>query len=132
MDLGAAAREGVEVTDDANEYWFRLEDQRYAASLDEFDEPIGRGRLVVHVRKFKVVRHTPKGVWLIGGSYGGDPRFVLRGARRRFACQTLDEAKESFEARKSKQARIYRARADTSDEAVQLVRQGFIEEGFDW
>lgn len=115
------------------EYWYRLEEQRYAAPLDEFDRPMGRGELVVHLRKLKVVRHTPKGVWLAGLSWSEDrPRFVLKDARRQFACPTIEGAKFSFRKRKERQASIFRARADQADEAISLMACGRIREGMDW
>jgi hypothetical protein len=115
------------------EYWYRLEEQRYAAPLDEFERPMGRGRLVVHVRKLKVVRHTPKGVWLAGLSWSeARPRFVRKDARRQFACPTLEGAKFSFRKRKERQASIFRARAETADEAVGLMACDRLEFGPDW
>ena len=115
------------------EYWYRLEEQRYAAPLDEYDQPMGRGELVVHVRKLKVLRHTPKGAWLVGLQYGeGNPRFVLRDCKRRFACPTIEEATESFRQRKLRQAQILRARADTAMEAKTLAEEGRVRMGIDW
>ncbi len=107
------------------EVWYRYEDARYAAPVDEFDRPIGSGELKVHLRQYEVIRHTPKGVWLRGARSGPwdfrDGRFVLKDARKRFACPTIDEAKQSFIARKQRQARIHRARVNQAEEAIRLV-----------
>ena len=112
-------------------YWFRFEEQRYAAPLDEFDQPLGRGRMVLHLRKLKVLRETPKGVQLIGLSYGTDnPRLVLHDSRKKFACATQEEAWASFVARKNKQIAIYKARIDDAHEALTLGP--YAEIGRDW
>lgn len=103
------------------ETWFRYEDVQYAAPVDEFDRPCGEGQLTVELRKYEVLRHTPKGVWL--RLYCGDKRFVLRDARKKFACPTLALAKESFLARKKCQVRIYTARANRAKRAIALAER---------
>jgi hypothetical protein len=99
------------------EYYYRIED--YLESSGSWDmqgewEP-GPSRLRLRVEAFEVLKHTPKGVQL---RVYGERRFVLRDAYRRFACATLDEAKESFIARKEKQASIYEARARDARKAI--------------
>lgn len=96
--------------------WYRFEDHRVAPPVDEYDNPIGSSTLEVNLRTFTLLRRTPKGVWLTS-SYGG-PRFVLNGATKCYACPTVEAALESFTARKNKQARILRRRADDADDAV--------------
>jgi hypothetical protein len=83
--------------------WYRVQDGRYAPASDEWGHPVGRGCAFVHVLEFPVLRETEKGVWL--DAHGGR-RFVLRDARKRFACPTPAEAWESWRARKRKQLRI--------------------------
>ena len=115
------------------DYWYRLEEQRYAAPLDEYDQPMGQGRLVVHVRKLKVLRYTPKGAWLIGLNYGLlNPRFVLRDGRKRFACPTLEDATASFLKRKERHARILHAQLRTVEEAAAIAKSGKFQMGIDW
>ena len=104
--------------------WYRYEDIRYAAPLDEYDQAVGRGRLVIELRKFEVNKITPKGVWLaykFGALTCGDRRFVLLDAHKRFACPTIKEAKESFLARKRKQSRIYKSRMLDAEEAIHMI-----------
>jgi hypothetical protein len=96
------------------ETWYRYEDIVYASIYDD-----GPGRLVVELREYEVLRHTPKGVWLTMGF--GDKRFVLRGAHKRFACPTKLEARESFIARKRRQIRIHEAQAARARSAISLV-----------
>ena len=91
------------------EYWYRYEDWRTAAPLDEWERPIGGGGIKISLRKYEVLHYTPKGVKLDMGT--GFERFVLRDARKRFACPTIEEAKESFMSQKNRQLRILEAQA---------------------
>lgn len=100
--------------------WYRFEDVRYAAPLNEYDEPAGPGRLVVELRKYHLTARTPKGVWL-GIWAGRKDRFVLDSAHKRFACPTIEEARVSFVARKNRQRQIHQARADRAADAIVLV-----------
>lgn len=45
------------------EHWYRFEDVQYAPSVDEFDYPRGDGQLTVELRRYEVLKQTPKGVW---------------------------------------------------------------------
>jgi hypothetical protein len=100
------------------EVWYRYEDVQYASSLDEFDNPQGDGRVAVDLRRFRVLRHTPKGTWI--DAYG-EPRFVLRNATKHYACPTEEEAKASFVARKNAQIRIYNARIHRAQQALLVI-----------
>ncbi len=105
------------------ENWYRYDVIRYAAPLDEWDRPQGIGRVTVQLSTFKVLKVTPKGVWLIEtiGIWDCEPkRFVLRDARKRFACPTKKEAAESFSARKKRQLRILRAQAKDVERALKV------------
>lgn len=99
------------------EIWYRYEDVQYS-TVDEFDQSCG-GQLVVELRTYRVLSHTPKGVWI--KLYCGDKRFVLKDARKKFACPTLELAKESFIARKKRQAQIHTARANQAKRAIWLA-----------
>jgi hypothetical protein len=112
--------------------WYRYEDVAYSIA-NEFGEH-GYSRIEVHLRKFKLVKRTPKGVWLIpwyefvdetaGWSYlKSVARFVLLGAQRRFACPTQEEAETSFRARKKKQISIYQARIQRAEEALDTLER---------
>lgn len=112
------------------ECWYRYEDHHTAPPLDEFDNPVGRGGVVIEQLRYEVIKYTPKGVWIRQvASYGwfaDNKRFVLRSARKRFACPTVEEARVSFLARKKKQLSILSARAqdvrDAVDKAVRTFR----------
>lgn len=99
----------------SGQFFYRYDDIVFAAPVDEFDNPTGPGRLAVRLRKYEVIRATPKGVWLDIG------RFVRLDARKRFACPTVAEAAESFRARKERQRAIYEARANRAERALELL-----------
>ena len=104
------------------EVWYRFEDFRWAAPLDEWDEPVGRGRADVSLRELPVIRHTPKGVVL--DDYGRERR-VCHGWRKKFAGETPEEAKEQFLARKAAQMRILRNKLHHVEEALQVFAEKF-------
>lgn len=51
---------------------------------------------------YRVIRHTPCGVWLSMG-YRQKDKFVLTHARKQWACETEKDAKESYKRRKMRQ-----------------------------
>lgn len=65
---------------------------------------------------FPVRKRTPKGAWIYD-------RFVLLTARKKYACETLEEAVESFLARKTRQASIYQHRLNDAKRAKHIARQ---------
>ncbi|ESY35809.1 hypothetical protein NKK48_01790 [Mesorhizobium sp. C386A] len=85
-----AASEGVKFYDEASleaTGWYRYEDSSaYHSSI--------------HLRRYRVLRETPKGVWL--DDYGLE-RFVLKDAVKRWAYPTIELAQASFLIRKRKQ-----------------------------
>lgn len=100
--------------------WFRFEDRMVSDGVDEFDNPLGPGHLEVALREYEVAKETPKGVWLRSFM---TRRFVLRGARKQFACATIEQALASYLARKRKQASIYEKRATRAVQAGMLAEQ---------
>lgn len=101
---------------------YRYEETHYAPPADEFgDASRGPGSCEVHLREYRIIRRTPKGYWvaLDLGDFGiSSERFVLASSRKRFACPTEAEARESFRARKRAQIRIYRARIERTEQAL--------------
>lgn len=65
------------------------------------------GRL--YVRQFEVIRRTPCGAWI---NDGVKDRFILDGARKRYATEDVESAKTSFVARKTRQLAILTAQAE--------------------
>ena len=104
---------------EAVEVWYRYEDVRYAAAVDEYGYTRGPGRTEVRLLELQVSKVTPKGVWLALGGWG-TPRFVLREARKQYASPTIDAALTAFIARKRRQCRILRAQLANAEEALQI------------
>lgn len=106
------------------EFWFRYEEQWYAGAYDyERDVTVGSSKPQIQLRKYQVLRHTPKGVWLKTDPFfyfdihrdqvykfedvaREDRRFVLRDANKRWAAPSIAEAKKSFIERKNRQLQI--------------------------
>ena len=105
----------IEVED--GECWYRFEDFRWAAPLDEFDEPVGKGRADVILREFPVIKHTPKGVRI--RTFDG-PRLVCHHWRKKFASETVKQAGLDFLARKEAQKRILQNKIDHVNEAISV------------
>lgn len=106
------------------EIYYRYEDVQYAAPLDEWDRPRGPGELKVELRTYEVDKRTACGVWLVqtfGSFRSSIRRFQLDRSHKRFACPTLDLARESFVARKRRQAAIHQAAVDRAERAIKLV-----------
>jgi hypothetical protein len=102
------------------EYWFRYESKRFAPPVDEFGNSIGLGRIEVRILRFPVVKVTRKGAWLDVGL--DKNRFVLKDGNKRFACQTRQEALQSFVARKLRQISILRVQLSGAEDALRIVR----------
>jgi hypothetical protein len=90
-----------------NEVWYRYEDRRYSIPDEYGDHAYTKTEITL--LKYPVVKRTPKGAWL---TVGFSSRWVSLHTVKRFACPTLEEAAESFVARKTRQVQIHQARAD--------------------
>lgn len=99
------------------EIWYRYEDVAYSSYPNEMGDCHGPATIAVELREHRVVRRTPKGVWLDLGL----PRFVLVGARKQFAWPTREEALTSFVARKRRQIRIHEAQASRARRALEIA-----------
>lgn len=106
--------------------WYSIHDVTYAPPVDEFDNPIGTGRTDYLVRQFRVVKVTPKGVWVTATPFPGDDRrFILMSATKRLAHPTLEAAVTSFKARKDRQMSILAAGIRRAGFARTLVERDF-------
>lgn len=99
-----------------SEVWHRIDYVRYAPPLDEFERPCGIGRLELWHQTYRVIRGTPKGVWL--EILPGHKRFVLIGSKRQYASPTLAAAKHKFRKRKERQMAILKAKIREIEEAL--------------
>lgn len=100
-----------------DEYLYRYVETFYSAGVDEFDNSLGPGRLSVELRKYGVIKRTPKGAWI---DYY-QKKFVLLTARKKFACNTEEEAKTAFIARKERQKKILMAQLRQCENALRLI-----------
>ena len=115
-----------------NEIWYRYEDIRYAPPIDEYERPIREGEIQLKLRKFKVLSHTKKGVWVVWkiSSFIGsekEKKFILKDARKRHACPTKEEALESYKARKKRQIRILKSQLKYAEKALELVEPTMLQ-----
>lgn len=79
-----------------NEVYYRLENASYSTILDADREVFGTEQHI-QMREFKVLRHTPAGVWIWAH---GQRKFVLTGGRKAWARPTKAEALADYRARK--------------------------------
>lgn len=110
------------------ECWYRLiEHSHRNGGVNESGEYEFSGMRTVGIRveAFDVIKHTPKGAWL---DVHGEKRFVKTDARKRFACPTIDEAKQSFIARKKRQISILSSQLTTAKRALELANKGIIDQ----
>lgn len=86
------------------EYLYRYEEIQYHPGVDEYDRQLqGDGRVELFLSKLKILKITPKGVWV---KYGIGKKFVNLNARKKYACINKKEALISFIMRKQKQIEI--------------------------
>ncbi len=104
------------------EYFYRIEDHLYASFSDEYGESSFPPTVKLTVIKIPLIKRTPKGAWI--GYTEGSKKFVLLTANKRYALPTMEEAKESFLARKKKQISIYESRVTHAKRAIALCEKG--------
>lgn len=85
------------------------------SAIEDAERELFRSELQIYVRTYKVMKETPKGVWLW---VYGRRRFVLHESRKKFAHPTLDSALTSFKARKAAQIRILSSQIARAEQAV--------------
>lgn len=88
--------------------WFRFQEVLYTGS-----------KLMLRMDSYLVLKETKAGVWI---DLFGRKRFVLRAAKKRYACPTIEEALTSYHARKSRQCCILRHRLAMAEAALKLER----------
>ncbi|RLI66843.1 MAG: hypothetical protein DRO67_00270 [Candidatus Asgardarchaeum californiense] len=109
------------------EYLYRYEEIRYSLGVNYFDNPYPGYRLAVHCNKYKIIKRTPKGAWIryCTGFPEFDKyenkKFVLLTARKKFACETKEEARKSFIARKKRQIEILKAYLEQAETSLYIA-----------
>lgn len=96
--------------DPGQDVLWRCEVTRYSVVIDADAERFGVSRPHPEMQWFRVVKRTRCGARLECG------RFVRLTAHKRWACQTQQEAIESFVARKNAQIRILSAKLERAKE----------------
>ena len=86
------------------EYLYRYQEAIYGNGVDEFDEPLPGYNIKIQLKKYEIVRRTPKGAWI--KMFFDKDKFVLLEAKKKFACETKEDAIESLIKRKSRQFSI--------------------------
>lgn len=75
-----------------------------------FDHWMREGLADIHLDQFPIVKETPRGAWILVDEFLAKKKFVLlrdpwgRPTRKRWACETVEDAVKSFIARKQHQA----------------------------
>jgi len=111
-----------EVDSSEEEYLYRYEEIRYSLGIDQYDEPLPGYNLKIELSRFRILKRTPKGVWIsLYGRIWDDKRFVLLTANKKYACITKADAMVSFIARKKKQIQILRGQLKQANEALDLA-----------
>lgn len=103
----------------SQEVAYRYEDRLYSVTLDADREEFG-SRVDLALLEFPVIKHTPCGFWIDVDFFAQEKKFVRTTANKRYACLTLQEAIDSFLARKRRQHRIYAAKVRNIEEAQRL------------
>ena len=99
---------------------WRCEARRYSVCIDPDRDQYSVTPPRLEMQWWQVNRRTPKGAW-IGG------RFVLLTATKRWACNTEDEALESFKARKQKQIAILTSKLRLAERELALTDPNYVE-----
>lgn len=76
------------------------------------------GRVSLRLDAFKVIKTTPRGVWI---DVGGEPKWVSDHTTKRFAYPTVAEAQQSFVARKRRQIVLANASALRAKQALTVA-----------
>lgn len=103
---------------------YRFTHRNYANYDPWGDYPSGHTTLL-DLEVYDVIKETPKGFW-IEERYGfaGQPRsktWVNNYSRKRFAYPTIEEAKESFKARKARHRRILESKINDIESALRQL-----------
>jgi hypothetical protein len=108
------------------EYLYRLRDQLFSNGADEYGESTG-SHVQVLLDRFCIMKRTPKGAWI---DAWGEKKFVNLTARKQYACETLDAAKQSYLARKKRQVRILSSRLSSAESAIRLIESDIYRDCF--
>lgn len=93
---------------------WRVESKRYSYVIDPDAERYGTTAPRLELFWFRVIKRTPCGAWI-------DGRFVNLKARKKFACNTKEEALECFRRRKEVHVSILKAQLAAAQKDLALA-----------
>jgi hypothetical protein len=94
------------------EVWYRYL-RAYDGSISLFESSNEENKKI-QLQELKVIKTTPKGVWLFDERFYKD-RFVLFDSHKQYACKTIEEAKTSFLKRRLKQIEILKGQLKVAE-----------------
>lgn len=97
---------------------YRYVERRYSHGIDEYDNPLPGYSIQLDLHTFPVKKRTPKGAWI--NDYG-NKRFVLLTAKKQYACNSQEEAKDSFIFRKKRHISILTAQLTSAKRALHIA-----------
>lgn len=103
------------------EVLYRFDSHNVSRGVDMFDDPLPDYSIRVALYKYPIVKRTPKGAWIESFSNPSGKRFILLTARKQFASETVDKAKECFIARKKRYIHILSARIEDAENALKQM-----------
>jgi hypothetical protein len=103
------------------EYWYRY----VAFRESSWSESCGYD-IRLDCFEYRVIRHTPKGVWLCQ-PYCMGKKFVLKDARKRFAYPTKREALISYIARQKRRLLILKGQIEDSEMGLRVADRMLLE-----
>lgn len=101
---------------------YRIQDIVYASPIDEFGNITGLPRIDVEIIKYKITSRTKKGVWIFY-NFNDKGKFVNLSCKKKFACETIEEARISFIKRKERQRIILSRQLYQVDTSLNLIHQ---------
>ena len=110
------------INPETDDVLYRYELATYSNGLDMFGEPLPRHITKIVLYKYRVLRRTPKGAWI---DYFNDrgKRFVLLTARKQYATNTKEEAKQQFIHRTTRYISILQSRLADRIDGLKLIEK---------
>lgn len=98
-----------------SEVYYRYDYRLYSAGVDEFDNPLGPPQGILKLNSYRVTKTTRCGVWLDTG------KFINNSWRKRWACPTVEEAAESYRARKRREIGILQTKISYIEDSLRQL-----------
>lgn len=115
------------INPETDDVLYRYEETYYSLGCDEYGDPYPGHTIKVHLNYYKVLKRTPKGAWIEYWKNPNGKKFVNLTARKKFACDNEEDAKESFIARKNRQIKILKSQLKNAREALAIM-QDYVKE----